>query len=146
MAVPSVLPDLSFPSRNEEGTPSFEEYPTDEIYAGTPTAVDFDAYPEAAAFFTAITNGAQEGPNFAGQYTVVSWGCGTSCQSSAIIDAKTGAIAAYDIPSSYGLAYTLESTLLIVNPADEISLPDDALVPVETAYYNLKDGALLRVR
>lgn len=41
-------------------------------------------------FRTKITEGAQEGPNFAGHYTITTWGCGTGCVQFAIINAKTG--------------------------------------------------------
>ncbi len=34
----------------------------------------------------------KEGPNFAGHYTVVFWGCGTACRELAIVDANTGKV------------------------------------------------------
>lgn len=144
---PEIMPQ---PSREVLGTPEgarlvFEDHQTDASFEGAPAPVDFSSRPEAETFFTAITEGAAEGPNFAGRYTVVTWGCGTSCQSSAIIDARTGEIVAYDIPSSYGLAYELWSSLLIVNPPDE-NVPDDALTPVETKYYLMRNGTLEETR
>jgi hypothetical protein len=39
-----------------------------------------------------IREGAADGPNFAGHYTVAAWGCGTSCTDFAIIDAKSGRV------------------------------------------------------
>jgi hypothetical protein len=38
------------------------------------------------------------GPNFAGHYFVIRWGCGSNCLMMAILDAKTGKV--YDPPLS----------------------------------------------
>jgi hypothetical protein len=37
---------------------------------------------------------AEEGPNFAGRYTVALWGCGSSCNGGALVDEKTGEVLA----------------------------------------------------
>lgn len=47
-------------------------------------------------FRTVIEEATKNGPNFAGRYTIADWGCGTSCESVAVIDAETGAV--YDGP------------------------------------------------
>ena len=39
-----------------------------------------------------IRNGAKDGPNFAGHYTIVFWGCGAGCISLALADAITGKV------------------------------------------------------
>ena len=36
--------------------------------------------------------GAKDGPNFAGHYTIVRWGCGSDCRQFAIVDARTGTV------------------------------------------------------
>jgi hypothetical protein len=41
---------------------------------------------------TRLREGAKTGPNFAGHYTVVRWGCGTDCTGIAIADAVTGTV------------------------------------------------------
>ena len=38
------------------------------------------------------------GPNFAGHYFVIRWGCGSNCLMMAVVDAKTGKV--YDPPLS----------------------------------------------
>ena len=43
-------------------------------------------------FRTRITKEALQGPNFAGHYTVATWGCGTGCTEFAIVNAKTGTV------------------------------------------------------
>jgi hypothetical protein len=61
---------------------------------------------------------AEGGPNFAGHYTVALWGCGTSCQSFAIIDAKTGAVTLGTFTLSVGAEFRRDSGLFIANPSD----------------------------
>ncbi len=39
-----------------------------------------------------LREGAQQGPNFAGHYTLVRWGCGSGCIEMAIVDAKSGRV------------------------------------------------------
>jgi hypothetical protein len=43
-------------------------------------------------FRAEIRKGAAKGPNFAGHYTVVRWGCGSDCLQIAIVDARTGKV------------------------------------------------------
>lgn len=91
-----------------------------EPYVGEIADVNFDSQPEAKLFQTTITEQSSEGPNFAGHYTVATWGCGTECQGFAIVDAITGEIVEYE-PSidhqvSEGLSHGLDSNLLVLNP------------------------------
>ena len=88
------------------------------IYNGKPAKVDFSKDLSYKTYHTEITTQAAEGPNFAGHYTLVSWGCGTGCMVYIILDAVTGKIAyipekalLYSYPS-----HTLESRMLIFNP------------------------------
>lgn len=64
--------------------------------------------------------------NFAGEYVVATWGCGSSCQQSAIIDGKTGNVVfPAQLEGSTGgngelnendpLEYRKNSRLLIIN-------------------------------
>lgn len=138
-----------------ERAPEFSDYFTADVYSGEPAPVDFETYPDAKAFTTRIEDGAKQGPNFAGHYTVVSWGCGTACQVSAVIDAKTGAIVEYGIPSTFDLSYTVGSDLLIINPKENVPVgvlqtaheyPDEhyplGTIPLVSDYYVMKDGHL----
>lgn len=73
-------------------TPRFEDFPVGEEgqFKGKPAPVKLT--PEARKYRTMIREGAREGPNFAGHYTIVEWGCGVGCVQFAIVDAKTGAV------------------------------------------------------
>lgn len=122
----------------------FKDFANVESFTGTPAPVLFATWKEAANFKTAITEGAKLGPNFAGHYTVITWGCGSGCQSSAVVNAKTGHIVAFGISSQVGLGYSKESRLLIVNPKERV-LREQNLLPegLETDYYELKDDVLV---
>ena len=72
-------------------TPRFEDFPVTEQFTGKPATVKL-ASPESRKYRTVIREGAREGPNFAGHYTLVEWGCGAGCVQFAVVDAKTGAV------------------------------------------------------
>lgn len=105
----------------EVALPTLEQYKlSGDIFVGNPAKPNFDSYPLARQFTTKLNEGYKAGPNFALKYTIISWGCGTSCQSSAILDTETGDIVTFGIISAYGLSYSPESKLLIVNPKENI--------------------------
>jgi len=66
-------------------------------------------------FRTKIMEGSTEGTNFADRYTLVTWGCGTECQTGVAIDRVTGKL--YWLPTAaYGYKFDRDSRLLVVNP------------------------------
>jgi hypothetical protein len=119
----------------------FEDFPVTDSYTGPVAGVDFAGQPGAAEFRTALTEGMAEGVRFAGRYAVAEWGCGTSCQSYALIDAETGEIVEFGIISAYGAEYRPDSRLFIVNPPSQLA--DLETTPeVVTDYHELVDGEL----
>lgn len=100
--------------------PTFEQYRVNERFTGKPVPINLNT-PEIRRYRTVLRNAAKQKPNFAGRYIVATWGCGTSCQMSAIIDAKKGIVYMPGIQSEAGLKYRLNSRLLIVNPPEEIA-------------------------
>lgn len=121
---------------------TYEQFAVSEKFEGTPAAVDFSSKPEAKLFYTRITEGAKQKPNFAGHYTVVEWGCGTSCQNHAIVDAQTGKIVEYGLASSYGAGYRPESRLFIINPQENLADLSYVEPSVRTEYYVMENGRL----
>jgi hypothetical protein len=83
--------------------------------------------------------------NFAGNYRVVLWGCGTSCESGAIVDAATGRV--YDLPMSLevGAQYRVDSRLFVADPSDEIRAVygDDPPARLHPTYYLWADTGLV---
>jgi hypothetical protein len=99
--------------------PRFEEYPVaDTSFAGVPAPADLESAPRAREFRTMLRLGAAEGPNFAGHYTIVTWGCGTECQEVAVVDARTGAVTFLPGIAELGVRFRRDSRLLAVNPPE----------------------------
>jgi hypothetical protein len=104
--------------RRQQTMPRFEDYPARGTFTGPPAPVDLASAAGARRFRSALAEGARKGPNFAGRYTYVQWGCGSPCQSFAIIDARTGRVTFGPHSLSVGAAYRLDSELLIANPPE----------------------------
>jgi len=110
----------------------FQDFATQSVYNGRP-ARPLLVTETDRLFRTTIRRAAQKGPNFAGQYAIVHWGCGSSCFSFVIVDVATGRV--YDrapfglffVPfrgtstgrDYEGLAYKLSSRLLVLDGCAE---------------------------
>jgi hypothetical protein len=95
--------------------PTFADYPARVSAPAVPAPVDLSSLDGARRYRTRLREGAAEGPNFAGAFRFVSWGCGTECQSSMVVSSKTGRV--FRAPTSQcGYAFRKESRLLFVNP------------------------------
>ena len=89
-------------------------------------------------FKTRIKDALNEGINFAGSCIFLFWGCGTSCQQSAIIDTKTKKVI-FGPNAATGFIYYPNSRLLVSNPKD--SLADDFILK-ESEFYIWEDDSL----
>lgn len=136
---------------HSEHVPRFSEYPARGVYRGRPARVDLQSNPDARRYRTRLREGARTGPNFAGHYTVVTWGCGTECQTLAILDAKTGRVYFAPFQLRLGEKHRLNSALLIANPpgawkdvyGKELkNVPDG---PPRTTYYRWNGRRLVLV-
>ena len=105
-----------------ESYPDFGSYPAPARYGGTPAPVRLRTRRDRL-FRTRLREDSREGPNFAGHYTVVFWGCGTGCAQVAVVNAKTGLvywppIDWVDIPAERSVRpndnYRLDSRLLVL--------------------------------
>ena len=72
--------------------PTFEQYPVNEPFDQTPAPVDLKSHPRAKRFKDALSVSASLGPNFAGHYRIVTWGCGSACLELAIVDLESGRV------------------------------------------------------
>ena len=111
----AVVPISIFIVPGKEEPPRFEDFPVSERFEDAPVPVDLSSHPDAQNFQTRLTEGAKEGPNFAGLYTVIEWGCGTGCQNYALVDAKTGAVYFPSMNTSLGAEFRIDSNLFIAN-------------------------------
>jgi len=97
---------------------SFNDFLVKNIDTKNKAKLDLNSNKNASLFKTRLKNAYKsDSSNFAGHYNFVFWGCGSSCQSSLIIDRLTGKI--YDSPvASLGYKFYAKSRMLIVNPPD----------------------------
>ena len=120
----------------------FRRHPASKIYAGPPAPVILETDALAKQFRTRLTEGAKSGPNFAGAYTIVEWGCGTNCQQIAIINARTGRVSDW-LTTELGSNYQIDSMLFIENPVTEEC---SSLEWCKTKYYRLEKGKLVSLK
>ncbi|HWB31830.1 MAG TPA: hypothetical protein VG714_01525 [Acidobacteriaceae bacterium] len=126
----------------------FQEYPTKVVH-GKAAKIS----PETGLVrqhITVIRKAMENGPNFAGHYTVAEWGCGTACGVYVIIDDLTGKV--YAPPEiargvDLGVAspeFRPDSTLMVVAncPAPQVY----GLKGCERAFYQWKDSRLLLLK
>jgi hypothetical protein len=92
---------------------AFEKFPAQESYIGEPHVPILEG--DLKRFKTVITSQVANGPNFAGAYTIVTWGCGSDCQISLSFNAKTGQPYRLGI-TEFGLKFRKDSKLIILNP------------------------------
>ncbi len=155
---PAITGCLPFTLADGErfNAPQFEKFGVNEAFSGKPARPALRGR-QARRFRTQLRNGAAAGPNFAGHYTIVAWGCGTSCVSFAIIDAKNGKVffppglgaLAMDHaglapgeadPPVIGLRHRRDSRLLVV-----LGAPNEDLSKEGIFYYEWNGSALQRL-
>ena len=102
------------------------------VYNGKLADPDFTSNEDAKMFRTRITEGCEDGINFSGYFTLIYWGCGTSCQYGVIVNRKTGEI--FDgYQSSLGSEFKKDSESIIMN--SDIIEGDSQYIPL----YQFKD-------
>ena len=73
--------------------------------------------PRLAQYADEIGKTAARGANFAGHYALVALPCGTGCDMIAIVDLRDGTAYMANLIAEFGLKFSLDSSLLILNPA-----------------------------
>jgi hypothetical protein len=125
----------------------FEDHAVSTIFKGKPARAKLTSGRERK-FRTRFTEDSRLGPNFAGHYTVVFWGCGTGCAQTAIVDAHNGRVSWVpldwtDIPDEADVAenrnFRLNSKLLILTRSNY----DAHATYTEYAYLMTKNGLRL---
>jgi hypothetical protein len=80
-------------------TRSFDQYPAARMYHGPSKMPDFNGRDrQVRNYRTLLRNGIKEGVNFAGQYKIIQFGCGTFCSFVFVADVSTGRV----YPFPYG--------------------------------------------
>jgi hypothetical protein len=133
-----------------ESPPRFEDFSVSLRFRGKPAQVDLSSHPKARMFRAKLRDGAKEGPNFAGHYTVVRWHCGTECQAVAVVDAKTGHVYFAPFSTSEGSEFRIDSSLFIANRPEAIKRrkQDSHTDPewcLDTDYYKWEDNRFVLI-
>ena len=120
-----------------------EAFRINESYRGRMAPLMESSHAEGTKYRTALLNGLKQGINFAGKYTVVTVGCGTTCQEHFVVDRENGEIID-KVQSSIGAQFSSDSRIFIVNP------PDSSLNYVDCPYcepeaYVLEGGKLRKL-
>jgi hypothetical protein len=124
-----------------------------EPYSGDiANTVDTSLFPSAREHISAYTTALSGGATFAGSFAVVEWECGAQCSRFGVIDVRTGLVVTHDMEVRYGLEYSIESDVLIVDPVATLPpIPEDetearrlALIIANTPreYYRMTHDAL----
>jgi hypothetical protein len=87
----------------DQSAPRFEQYQVESSSPFPPAQLDPQSNPLAKRYRTVIREEMTHGPNFAGHYRVVFWGCGTSCSQLAVVNLKTGQV--MTLKGIYSVAY-----------------------------------------
>jgi hypothetical protein len=139
--------------------PIFEDFPVTQVFQGKPAAPilrggDWD-------YRTRFREQTASGPDFAGHYKIVSWGCGSGCSVWSIVDERTGRIyhpfpfGVLNVPFMgtvsgrryQGVRYQVDSSLLIVDGCPETKDVDDPRMDqCFTTYYTWQNQRLTLIK
>lgn len=72
--------------------PQFGDYPATARFTGERHKVDTSGGEFTPAQVKSLTTALEGGPNFAGEFSLATWGCGTSCQVISVVSLRTGRI------------------------------------------------------
>jgi hypothetical protein len=110
----------------EKPPPRHQDFAVTNIYKGKLAAVDLSSDPQARKYRTQLRTQTAEGPNFAGNFRIAHWGCGTGCVQLALVDCKTGRVyfptnlpfvTLSNCDDDCGLKFRTDSKLLILRGA-----------------------------
>lgn len=104
-----------------EQVPQFDDFPVKDVFKGKPAKVKIVS-PQDRKFSTRLHELNGKEPNFAGHYTLASWGCGSSCIQTVAIDAKTGnvvwlpfTVCCWDVDVNEPIEFKRNSSLIVVH-------------------------------
>lgn len=112
-------------NKESDSLPKFSDFSISEqdIFSGVPAPAVLNSDTDKT-FKSRVKDAAKEDVNFAGHYTLSSWGCGSGCEQVVVVDAKTGKTVwlpffLYYSPTDpeveEGLEFKKDSKLLIIN-------------------------------
>ncbi len=85
----AFLPGFSIAEQAK--APQFASFPANRTFTGDPAQVVLSTS-EDRMFRTRLREATKSPPNFAGEYVLTAWGCGTTCLQGAVINLRTGRV------------------------------------------------------
>ena len=127
--------------------PRFEDHPVMKTFSGKPAPLKLPSHSKARLFRTMLKLSAEKGPNFAGHYTVGTWGCGSDCRMVALIDAVTGRVYFAPFQVSTGATFHIDSFLFIANESeiDRYLAGEEMLHVYMPAWYVWRHGRFVEI-
>ncbi|MFM0646936.1 hypothetical protein PQR14_21645 [Paraburkholderia bryophila] len=105
----------------DEPLPRFDAFPVENVFNGQPAKVKIISARDRK-FATRLRQLSGQKPNYAGHYTLASWGCGASCIMTVAIDAKTGGViwlpftvCCWDVDVNEPIEFRRDSSLIVVH-------------------------------
>jgi hypothetical protein len=116
----------------------FADYPTHPVALQRPSEAVISKYDvtEKGRFLQAVRDVVSDGPDFAGRYAIVTWGCGTWCWNIVIADVVTGRV--YDAPFVAAIGFPQ------VTHGELIQRRADSSLLVVSGCLEMRDGQQLR--
>ena len=113
-----LVTGLALPATAFAQDPAADQYKVDQVYSGKTKMPQFKGRDKAYSDFRSrIRDGLKAGPNFAGEYSVVQFGCGSGCSMALVASNRTGQV--FDFPrgsesNAYmTLQYSRDSRLIV---------------------------------
>lgn len=135
LPIAAVMAATAIPA-TAQGTkvPRYEDYAVRQIYSGPPAPLVLDS--EAKRTFRTRLRAAAAGkPNFAGRYSIVTWGCGTQCIAGMIVNHRTGEVLPLpdaDDVEAMDMKFKPDSALLVMTNRSYVPQLDDERKPTIT--------------
>lgn len=134
LCIISVLASAS----GEVKLPDFSDYKSKLQHSGKLKSIDFESHEKAKTFKSILNGLVGLTPNFGGKFILTFWGCGSSCQQVAMVDATNGSVYFLDSAASNGICIEKDSDLLVVDPISQDlidSYGGEIPIWVKTKYY-----------
>lgn len=94
---------------NDRNAFEFSDFPAAKTYAGPIRKPDFQGRDKAfSSFRTRILEGMKDGPSFAGEYSVIQFGCGTGCSGVVVANNRTGQLYSFPRGGEFNQGLTLD--------------------------------------
>ncbi len=120
---------------------SFDGYRVSELDAEELIDIDFISNEKALSLRSKLDTLIGKKANFAGNYILQPYGCGSMCQGIMVVNVKTGKVITPE-PASLGFCFQANSSLLILNPYPSEFYGKQLPSWLFTTYYRLVDDEL----